>query len=486
MSYVRYTLFYPDSRTLTLAGFGKVAHVPCVFDEKWRYARESSWYLRDRSKGLVDTSFNWSIEHLSNPRESLQYAAISGSRLLGFGRAGKPPTDASLETIGRRHVNFLEWCEWSRKHVLKGRIHAGEAAWTEVTYDDLIQAYGAQMLDGTWGSHSLAASTVNSRIDEACFFLNWAYAHSLRGAFFVDVHISRRPDRDAVNRHVSKNLVSRTQRVRSKPIDLRIPQPNEVDRWLRCVEIEKGFTKGLMCRLMKATGIRREECAQWRIGTLPERRDDWRISICERYVTVTLAHGAKGEKYRDEYGDLVGPSRLISMPIEIAEEIHRYREFMRPRSRAIYVKNARSREERQRRMSEPERRLFLSEYTGMPISSKVLYKAWTEVSYKPIDEWHPQLMRHYWAVTTLWEERLKAISFLKNRNDKVIVTGDWITGTAQSDIQTIICPQLGHVNSKTTRAYLVWLRQMHDASDQHDAWMSHIGGGDQCVEENTL
>jgi integrase len=125
-------------------------------------------------------------------------------------------------------------------------------------------------------------------------------------------------------------------------------------------------------------------------------------------------------------------------------------------------------------MKEPDRHLFLSEYSGTPISGKVLYKAWTEVSFLPIKEWHPQLMRHYWAVTTLWNERCKAISVLRQQNQNVIVTGDWITGTAQSDLETIIQPQLGHVDVKTTRAYLVWIRQMYDVSEKHDAWIRHL------------
>jgi hypothetical protein len=125
--------------------------------------------LRDRAKGIVDTSFVWAVVQAVDGGHG-EISDLASSRLVISQRGGKRPTDASLETITRRHLNFLEWCDWNKKHAFKGRVQNDEPVWKHVTYEDLTESYATQMMSGTWGHHSLEPSTINSRVDEACFF----------------------------------------------------------------------------------------------------------------------------------------------------------------------------------------------------------------------------------------------------------------------------------------------------------------------------
>ncbi|WP_288392143.1 site-specific integrase [uncultured Herbaspirillum sp.] len=454
MSYRKYSLFHPIRSLVDQAGFGRIDHVPCIFDQDWKYVRESSRYLRDRAKGLVDTG------HSQHDRNILR------TRL----------TPGSLDTIGRRHINFLEWCEYNRFREYKGQVSKSDFVWSFVSHNDLVELYAEDMLDGSWGKHALAPSTVNARVDEARIFLNWAIKVGLRSAC-----VKRRGDQEtrksSTKPHGMVTVSSGVGRVRENPVKLKMPSQDSVERWIKCVEVESGFTKALMCRLMQQTGIRREECVQWRIDTLPEDRERWDVSIAGNFVSVNVCYGAKGPKYPDGKGGYKGPTRVINLPFKLAEEIDHYREFRRPSARRIYVNRSTSVSEQRRRIKEKESRLFLSEYSGEPISANTLYKAWKSASYLPVERWHPHLMRHFWVVSTLWNLREQAISVVKRRDRNVIVTGDWITGCARSDLITIIQPQLGHISERSTNAYLAWVRQRFDASAQHDGWVGYLSGG---------
>nr|WP_315468599.1 site-specific integrase [uncultured Undibacterium sp.] len=440
---MNFLIYWPEESLLIDAGFKSIARVPCIFNENWNYQREASWYLRDRSRGEA----------------------------LNLGEQTRYPTKQSLETFGRAICNFLEWCVWSSR------------PWQEVDYfNDLINGYQKHMESGVFSIRKkpLSASTINSRIDETCNFLKWAARKGLRGSFKVQVQNMnlRLPSRGVGNAYL-KEGISRVGQVRADPLVLKIPSDEEVERWLDCVKLEKGETKALMCEIIIKTAIRREECVQWRIWTLPEDRRSW--DIVGDKITLKVEYGAKGSKRLDGDGVEVGPSRQIVIPLELAERIHYYREYVRPKIRMKFVNAASNETERRQRMRNIEKRLFLSEYDGEPISGKMLWKAWSEVSIKPYREWSPHLGRHFWCCRTLlnfYLERQKQLA------KGVVITGDWITGNAQSDLLTIIKPQLGHLDVKTTNTYLRWLQRLALGARYTDEWIENLEDLDALFGDN--
>jgi hypothetical protein len=427
---MQYLIHWPDERFLIEAGFGSAARAPCIFDDGWVYQKIFSWYMRDRLKGEPLTDY--------------------GHR--------KYPTKQSLETFARALCNFLEWSAWSR------------CPWDKISYThDLINGYQKHMQTGIWSvaRKPLSARTVNQRVDEACNFLRWAAQRGLRGPFEIHGRKLKLPRVGIANRASEKTeIMSRMGRIRTDPMKLNMPSHSDVLKWLNCVLIQKGATKALMCELIIESAIRREECAQWRIWTLPQNRDNW--EIFGDHVMVEIEYGAKGAKHLDKNGQEVGPKRHIVLPLKLAQKIHEYREYVRPKIRLKYVNAASSEAERKRRLKHIEPRLFLSEYDGKPISGKQLRRAWSDVSVKPYSEWSPHLGRHYWACRTLliaYQARQKQLS------NHTAITGDWITGHAQSDILMIVQPQLGHIDSKTVNCYLRWLHKAALGLKYDDQWI---------------
>ncbi|NOS73120.1 MAG: site-specific integrase [Methyloglobulus sp.] len=426
-------IFWPNEHMMTDAGFRDIARVPAIFDENWKYQAEASWYLRDRFRGEA----------------------------FGDKESGRYPTRQSLETFARALCDFLEWCDWAQR------------PWQEVEYtNDLINGYQKHMEAGTWSANhrSLAASTINSRIDEACYFLKWSVQKALRPPFKAKTRtVSRIVGGISVRSHTPQEIVTRIGKVRADPMELNIPSADEIVKWLKCVKLEKGQTKALMCELIVKSAIRREECAQWRMWTLPLSRGEW--SIYGQQVTVKIEYGAKGPKRLGQHGVEIGPSRFVVIPLDLAERIHFYREFIRPKIRMNYVNAAVDSTERRKRLRQVEHRLFISEHDGEPITGKQLWKAWTEVNIKPYSGWSPHLGRHYWSCRTLLDSFREREKLLANG---VVITGDWIAGNAQSDLLTIIQPQLGHIDTQTTNIYLRWLQKMALGDKHDDQWIDHL------------
>ncbi len=416
-----YVLLWPDEELMARSGFSGIANVPAIFDGKWRYQAEVSWYLRDRSKGQA-----------FEPHRDVR----------------RFPTRDSMETYARALTDFLEWCDWVKRD------------WRKIEYkSDLVDRYQDHMLAGSWSAArvGLKPRTVNLRVDEAVHFLSWAARKELRPSFHVSGFRTSRMTGGASATGKSVVVTSRTGKARPAPIDLRIPTTLELQKWLNYVSLRKGPTKSLMCELIVSTGIREQECAQWRTFTLPSDRNEWNIK--NGFLSVQIEYGAKGPKQRNGRGELVGPSRRISIPISIAEKLARYAGAPRTKSRMKYVNGAASASERRKRQLEREDRLFVSEYDGRPITAHTLYKAWADVpaEYKPYPEWSPHLGRHYWACSTLWNGFVERELMLA---DGVVATSDWVSASASSDLLMLIKPQLGHVDEKTTQAYLVWVREM--------------------------
>lgn len=437
-----YIVHVPDETKLRAEGFGSVAQIPCIFGPGWGYNAEGSRYLRERAKS----------EWASNAGDTPAFASRRGL------------TPQSIRTLAYALCNFLEWCE------------SRGLAWEDASYvHDLVDGFQGDMLSGRWASskQGLKPATVNLRVQEACNFLQWAAHRNLRAAFDVTKQIRRVSVGSAQSSHGHRSLqvASRVGRVRPHPLVLRIPSDQEVSAWLKSVSVEKGATKALICELVVHTGIRREEAVQWRKDTLPDDEGEWQVT--GEFVSVLISYGAKGPKYRDERGDERGPSRLVMLPLDFARRLARYKDLVRPGLRATYVRAAPDVVERRQRMAKPDRRLFLSDFSGEPISAQSLYEAWTGASVQPFLGWSPHAGRHYWACQRLLKgirSRMMALGMARAN----VVTGDWITGAAMDDIRLFIQPQLGHVGVQTIDSYLVWLQRAFTLTDMSDLYATHL------------
>lgn len=410
---------------MELAGFQSVAHTPCIFNAAWEYQTEASLYLRHRA--LPDAS--------NIDASKLQFGAL------------RYPTRDSLKTFAYWFANFLEWCD------------ATNVRWQDLEYTiDIVKGYQTQMLSGAWSERRqrLSSSTVNSRVGEACKFLQWAARLEFRKPF--NVAVSRRTVRADSGKsaigHKLKAVDQRAGAVRPDPKKLRLPSSDEVAVWLQSVQVRHGQSKSLACELIIQTGVRREEVVQWRVNTLPLDRDSWDVN--GDYVTVEVKYGAKGGKTRDNTGALVGPSRFIVIPLEFAERLAEYRAIQRPKLLAMYARAAASPQERRARMNKPSNRLFLSDFNGQPISAASVYDAWTIGTRIPFAGWSPHTGRHYWACTWLLNAMRKRYRLLKLAKESSFHT-DAISATARDVLLFEVQPQLGHISEETTQRYIKWL-----------------------------
>lgn len=416
--------FRPNPEDMVASGFRAVAHVPCIFSSAGEYVDAVSRYLRERA--LLE----WA------PRE----------RTFNEFVTRRYPTKKSLENYADWLVNFLDWLEYRGLR------------WQTARYtEDLVYGYQEDMSKGSWSASGepLAASTINARVEEACTFLRWAADRALRGPFHIittTTVYSRSRLLSDDGRKGNLVVTVRAGRVRPSPKNFDLPCDEAVKRWHSVVRARKGYTKALICELILHSGIRREEAAEWRIDTLPAR-EKWKV--VGDAVVVTVKYGAKGPKQTDANGEEYGPERTIAVPMVLAQKLDHYRTFVRPRSRAQYARRAESKEERQRRTQEKERRLFISEATGERISAQTIYDAWTINTDLPFVGWSPHMGRHYWACKHL-------LKLLKADLERLGIDANHplaapVFAKASSYIDLYITPQLGHANKGTSEDYLVWI-----------------------------
>ena len=371
-----------------------------------------------------------------------------------------------MANFGAALINFREWCAHTNR------------SWQELDYfKDILGGYQDDMLHGSWSSRGLPLKprTINLRVAEAVNFLEWAARKGLRGEFQVPTVPVAMPARSRgtyASRRSVETINVRVGSVRTDPMLLHIPTDKEVDSWLESVRIRRDHTKWLACRLIIKTGVRREEAVQWQVDTLPLDRDDW--ECMGDSVLVTIKHGTKGPKSLDHKGVEIGPARQIVIPLSLALEIERYRASVRPRLRAQYVRGVKTVGERRARMEEVSTRLFLSDYTGEPLSAQRLYEAWVLKARIPYKGWSPSCGRHFWACKTL----------LRNANPREFagaIEGAYgddhspLISSAIDTINLIIRPQLGHVDESTTHAYLVWLRRVIMLTNISDDYGRYLG-----------
>lgn len=429
-------LYWSDAKKVEAAGFGKLAAIPCIFDAQWRYAETPSAYLGVRGRALL--------------KPTNQGPALQRLRL---------PTALSMRTIGEALVNFLEWCAVSGKQ------------WEDLSYDDILSGYQEDMSRGNWSvrHNPLSARTINFRVGEACRFLEWTANVQIRPPFEVSrtgVYIDR-PSGTSAHGHKRKVVNARVGAVRPNPLQLRMPTDAEVVRWLKVVLAQSGYTKHLMCRLILETAIRREEAVQWRVDTIANDKARW-IRQGDK-VLAKISYGAKGPKQRNHRGDVVGPTRSISVPLDLAEELHEYYRSKRPVLLAKFTRAGQTQAERRHRLENATDRMFLSDGTGRPVSAQRLYEAWTGASFLPFVGWSPHLGRHWWSCKKLLKavDSLRKIGALKaNYGD-----GDAVLTASSTDVLNLeVKPQLGHLSAETSEAYIVWLKRVFELTSLYDEY----------------
>jgi len=429
-------LRWPDPEEMTRFGFDGVRDVPFILDGEGKYHDEASWYLRERA--LME----WSPER-------------HGPALF----ASRYPTSASMRTYGYALVNFLEWTSECQRD------------WRTLDYTkDVLLSYQAMMLDGQWSAanRELSPSTVTQRVDEACSFLSWAAAKSLRDEFKIVTSTVRviRPRKKSPQ----ETQVQRVGRVRPAATSLHMPSPDSIAKWLGSVEVRSGKTKALLCETIVGSGIRREEAVQLRKTSIPPTTEIVGLAD-DADIQIEISFGAKGSKTRNRAGELEGPRRDIFMKAALVKKLCLYRDGLRNEALAVYVRKAESIEERRRRIRSHSNRLFISEYTGQPITWERLYDAWTLAPHSPYPGWSPHAGRHYWAchkLLTLMKEE-SDISKASARRDP-----QGFDSTARNLLQIVIQPQLGHVDEKTTLLYLRWLRHSYLAKNIIEDWTCEL------------
>lgn len=423
-----YTVYYSNPERTTAAGFGKVARLPCIFDSRPGYHRLASRYLIDRGLGTWDP-----VSHGRRPKSV--------------------PTEQTMRNYAHWLANFLEWAD------IRGvDIRTCEYA------SHVHGRYQSEMLQGIWSRDGTALSpqTINLRVQQACDFLSWVADKGHRAPFEIPVEVRtiKTGGATSATSHEGMQVTVRKGKVRKNKRRLRMPTDEQLGLWLRRVYQHCGSTKGLMCETVLLTAMRREEVACLRTDTLPENPKDWHISSPdaprqEQRVLVDIKFGTKGPSYGADHGDKVGPERSIWVPLDLAERLHSYRQSERPKALRILVGEAKSLVDKRKRIAESVH-LFVDDASGLRLSSRALYNAWTSVDL-PFEGWSPHLGRDWWACSVLWRELKKHERLASLGAD---VSAALLESTAMSIIRLQIQPQLGHAHDSTTMIYLQWVADM--------------------------
>jgi len=159
-----------------------------------------------------------------------------------------------------------------------------------------------------------------------------------------------------------------------------------------------------------------------------------------------------------------GKSRLVTIPLALAEEVHRYRTGKRLWALAKWIKSNPG--------SPKPTRLFLGSYDGSPLSSSTIYNAWT--STRIFKGWRPHHGRHTWACYELLEALKQEAKTAGLAPAAVPVT--WLESAAKTLIGIVIQPNLGHVDEETTKTYLQWLRFQLAMPAAYNEWHDFLEG----------
>ena len=455
-----YRVVYPTQYFLEERGFGRVAHLPFIMDSRPGYHRIANQFLIDLGLG------EWS----------------AGTR--GLEQASTmPPTKATMHNYAHWLSNYLEYCHARGKDPLKADYKI-----------DLIQGYQGEMSTGSWSRDNtgLAAKTVNSRVEVACMFLQWAVDKGLREPFHIPkVRKTFVVDsRESSGAPTTKTVEARRGKVRESKRRLGFPDEREIGAWLSRIR-EKCAVEGLIAELILETAVRRAEAAAWRMDTLPLNPDEWDVvnqnrPIEHQSVCVKLRYETKGRGHGDDHGDKIGPEGDILLPMPMALKLHEYRQKVRPKALTIALRKAKSVRETEILRSNAVH-LFLNPATGERYTGQKIYDFWTSSSAQCPHGWSPHLARDFWACSTLWKhlEEQKALmeSVINNKLDPSVLKILALDG--EGFIQLTIQRQLRHVSRETTMIYLQWVSDRLGVNmNFHENYMQQLSEEDIDVEDN--
>lgn len=427
-----FRVVYSSEQFLEKRGFGRVAHLPFILDNRPGYARIANQFLIDVGIG------EW-----STGTRGLEVASTT------------PPTKVTMRNYAHWLANFLEYCSARGKEPLTADYKI-----------DLMQGYQGEMSTGSWSrdNRGLSAKTINSRVDIACMFLQWAVDKGLRETFNVP-KVRKTFTIDNVRSNgvrTTKTVEARRGKVRESKRRLGFPDDLIIGKWLSNVRT-KCPTEGLIAELILETAIRRAEAAAWRIDTLPLEPDDWIIvnkdrPIEHQAVTVKLRYETKGRSYGEDHGDKIGPEGNILVPMLVAIKIHEYRKKIRPKALTIALRRTTGLREAEH-LRNNTRHLFLNPKSGERYTGQKIYDFWTNRHVHCPRGWSPHLARDYWACSVLWKhleaQKILVESALENKSDTFVLK--ILALDVEGFIQLTIQRQLRHVSRETTMIYLQWV-----------------------------
>jgi len=429
MEYSRYSVKLSGAESAFSKKYPALAHIPFILDSNQKYHRLANRFLIER--GLA----TW------HPKSRL-------ARL-----AWRIPSPASLKNYADWLANFLDWSETRAVSLITCTYAA-----------DIKGRYQNEMSIGSWARNGtkLAASTINSRVDQACDFLVWMYDHGLREnpeIPYVEITVARPSSTNTFGRRPMQ-LVVRQGRLKSKTKAIYMPDDASLSRWLEGVYSKFGHTYGLICESILLTAMRREEILSLDENCLGKDPSKWKVvnptrPLEDQQIRISIFRGVKGQwEGFTEDGSKIGPPRDILVPLALALAWHKYRREDRMKAFANWMRKAPSGQ----RQSHAKKAgsLFLDEKNGGKISGPSLYYRWKSVP-PPVHGWSIHDGRKWWACAKLW----RAVSNTGFLDEKITSPNfSALTNFAHNTIRLEIVPQLGHIDENTVDAYLTWLTDM--------------------------
>lgn len=421
-------VFFPDQDRLTRLGFGRVAHVPVLFDRRQRYCRDVNRYMRARA------TLEW-------------HPSASG---IAAGR--DYPGGASLRAMAYELGNFTAWCE------------NRQLDWRTLDYDEVLD-YQRDLVEGRWSSHSrrkLKAATANARADQATHFLRWASDQRLRGPIKIPSITKTRgiqTGRSSVS--VTATTLVRAGRAKRSHTEqvariVMLPTVEEVREWLVALREKRGYAKTLACRMIVEVGLRRMEVSGMTADMIPSTDDLDRLhgrGHPSAPVGITVTKG--------------GRPRTVQIPLAFARELRTWIDTRRLTLALRY--------KRRTGRSCPDA-LFVSDapgHEGVPLLGHTIYKAFKA---KPRPRtWHPHFGRHVFACFYL----LHALQLDAAASGGTIGEqgADWLQLRGRFWLD-MLRRQLGHVSEETTDLYLRWLATATGIAAMANGWHDFLNATD--------
>ncbi|TXM95310.1 site-specific integrase [Methylobacterium sp. WL116] len=425
------TVFKPDATRLEALGYGRIAHVPVLFDRHLRYCRVHNVYLRVRAK--------------------LEWHPLSGA--AGSSAARDYPRPNTILRIAYSIANFIDWCE------------VRQVAWQDLSYDQVL-AYQDEQTNGAWSARKnrkLKPATANARADEATHFLRWAAEAKLRPPFGIRTVTKNRAIRSSAASIAGQAAISvRAGRVReehgtSMATLIFLPRAEEVRAWLRRVAAQRGYVKALTCRVIIETGLRKSELVALTTGQVPDAKMLARLQADGRIVAPMPVTETKG-----------GRPRTIQVPLPLAAEIRNWID-----TRRLTL----ARRFQRRTGKAASDRLFLSDargHEGTVIEHHTVYRCFHEVKPRP-RKWSPHFARHtfacFYLIHALESEAKAANATFKE------LGADWVQSRGRFWLDTLR-RQLGHVSENTTDIYLRWLATATGITELANGWHAFLEADD--------